>query len=248
MHKFVHAWEQNRLNTNAQWQYNDVVLKLLIDVTTNDQFNSNYKLRLMSHLMTNFDIFFQKRDWTRDATKDKFALINKVENFLYAIERWFEIYEIQTFFVKKIEKILNKKHSNTLTSMNNLTLMLKSQSNYDEIEQIHRQTLTLRKTMLRKNHFSTLTSVYCLVYLLHQRNHYKNAKSFYHRACIEYKKTLEKNHSIIATYSRHYASMFEQKSWWDWENFKSKETYLRKSWDSNTQVATTLSINFIFQM
>lgn len=39
------------------------------------------------------------------------------------------------------QTMLSKKHLSTLTSMNNLTSMMNNQDNYDEIEQIHRQTL-----------------------------------------------------------------------------------------------------------
>jgi len=43
-----------------------------------------------------------------------------------------------------METVLGREHPDTLTSMNNLALVLDSQGKYSEAEQMHRQTLKLR--------------------------------------------------------------------------------------------------------
>ena len=61
--------------------------------------------------------------------------------------------------LKQKESILGKKHPSTLTSMNNLALVLNRQGKYEEAEGIYRQTLALRESVLGKKHPDTLTSM-----------------------------------------------------------------------------------------
>lgn len=52
--------------------------------------------------------------------------------------------------VRKREEALGKERPDTLTSINNLTSVPKSQGSYDEAEQINRRTLASRETVLSK--------------------------------------------------------------------------------------------------
>ena len=90
--------------------------------------------------------------------------------------------------------MLGRKHPSTLTSMNNLALVLDRQGKYEEAEGMHRQTLALSETELGKKHPETLISAYCLAYLLHQRKQYKDAEPFYQRAYAGYREMLGENH------------------------------------------------------
>jgi hypothetical protein len=58
-----------------------------------------------------------------------------------------------------MEKVLGKEHPSTLSSMNNLGLVLGSQGKYKEAEAMHRQTLQLKEKVLGKEHPSTLDSM-----------------------------------------------------------------------------------------
>ncbi|RYP11797.1 hypothetical protein DL767_010722 [Monosporascus sp. MG133] len=57
------------------------------------------------------------------------------------------------------QAVLGREHPDTLTSMNNLALVLNSQGKYDEAEQMHRQALALREAVLGRKHPSTLTNM-----------------------------------------------------------------------------------------
>ena len=70
------------------------------------------------------------------------------------------------------EKMLEKQHLDTLTSVNNLTSMLRYQNKYEEVEQMNRRVLNDKEKMLKKKHLDTLTSVYYLTYLLQQQQRY----------------------------------------------------------------------------
>ena len=49
-------------------------------------------------------------------------------------------------------EVLGAKHPSTLTSMNNLALVLRSQGKYEEAEAMHRQVLDLQTEVLGAKH------------------------------------------------------------------------------------------------
>ena len=109
-----------------------------------------------------------------------------------------------------MEKVLGKEHPNTLSSMNNLALLLNRQGKYDEAEPIHRQTLALREKVLGKEHPDTLLSVYCFARLFHQKKQYHDALLLYQRACTGHEKILGLNHPITVACSKHYSAMLSE--------------------------------------
>jgi hypothetical protein len=52
------------------------------------------------------------------------------------------------------EKVLGKEHPSTLTSMDNLSLMLRDQGKYEEAEATQRQALGLAEKGLGKEHLN----------------------------------------------------------------------------------------------
>ncbi|KAK4220997.1 Tetratricopeptide repeat-domain-containing protein [Podospora fimiseda] len=74
------------------------------------------------------------------------------------------------------EKVLCKEHPSTLTSMNNLALVLGSQGKYEEAEKMHRQALQLFEKVLGKKHSSTLSSMRNLAGVLNDQGKYKEAE------------------------------------------------------------------------
>jgi hypothetical protein len=66
------------------------------------------------------------------------------------------------------ERVLGKEHPDTMTSMNNLAVVLQGQGKYEQAEERNQRALEGREKALGKEHPDTLTSIYCLAYLLHQ--------------------------------------------------------------------------------
>jgi len=81
------------------------------------------------------------------------------------------------------EKALGKEHSDTLTSVNNLALVLQYRGKYEAAEEMNWRALEGYEKGLGKEHPDTLTSVDCLAYLLHQQKRYKDALQLYQKAC-----------------------------------------------------------------
>jgi tetratricopeptide (TPR) repeat protein len=82
------------------------------------------------------------------------------------------------------EKVLGLEHPDTLTSMNNLAVVLRSQGKYAEAKQMHRQELELREKVLGLEHPHTLTSMNNLAVVLHNQGKYAEAEQM-HRQVLE---------------------------------------------------------------
>ena len=67
------------------------------------------------------------------------------------------------------EKALGPEHPDTLTSMDNLALVLRRQGKYEAAEEMHRRALQLTEKVLGPEHPSTLTSMDNLALLLEKK-------------------------------------------------------------------------------
>jgi tetratricopeptide (TPR) repeat protein len=92
------------------------------------------------------------------------------------------------------EKELGDRHPDTLTSVNNLALVLQYQGKYDEAEKLSRRALEGTEKKLGAQHPDTLVSVHCLVALLRQQKRYEEAWDFYQRACDGFTENLGAHH------------------------------------------------------
>jgi hypothetical protein len=61
-------------------------------------------------------------------------------------------------------------------SMNNMALVLRNQGKYEEVEEVHRQSLGLRETVLGKEHPSTLASMNNMALVLRNQGKYGEAE------------------------------------------------------------------------
>ena len=74
-----------------------------------------------------------------------------------------------------------QEHPDTLTSMNNLAVVLGHQGKYEQAEEMHRHALALRETVLGKEHPSTLTSVNNLAGVLSDQGKYEQAEEMHNK-------------------------------------------------------------------
>ena len=103
-------------------------------------------------------------------------------------ERWYR----QSLDIR-VEQ-LGYKDQRTLTSMNNLALVLRGQGKYKAAEEMHRQALELREKVLGPEHPDTLTSMNNLAVVLEGHGEYKAAEEMHRQALELYQKVLGPEH------------------------------------------------------
>ncbi|KAF2194645.1 TPR domain protein [Zopfia rhizophila CBS 207.26] len=92
------------------------------------------------------------------------------------------------------EAALGAEHPDTLTSVNNLGVVLSRQGKYEEAEAMHRRALEGSKKVLKLEHPDTLTSVSNLGSVLSRQGKYEEAEAMYRRALEGYEKILGPEH------------------------------------------------------
>jgi len=75
-----------------------------------------------------------------------------------------------------LEKVLGKKHPETLNAMNNIACMLQNQGKYKDAEELYRQIIKAREEVLGKQHPNTLISMNNLAWVLQDLGKYSDAE------------------------------------------------------------------------
>ena len=199
MHKLVHAWGQDRLELEQQRHLSLVALELLTEIIPSGAGNLIFGMRLVPHMMANFAVVSDITIASTTIDKELFNSIGAVGNFLRGLGRWSDEYEIRAFHFQKMCESAGTKHPDTLTSINNLALVLSDLGKYEEAEEMHRQALRLCETVLGKEHPSTLTSMNNLALVLSDLGKYEEAEEM-HRQTLGLRETvLGKEHPNTLT-------------------------------------------------
>ena len=90
--------------------------------------------------------------------------------------------------------VLGEEHPDTLTSLNNLALVLQDQGKYEQAEDMNRQALEGREKALGKEHPFTLTSLSNLASVLQDQGKYGQAEDMNRQALEMREKALGKEH------------------------------------------------------
>lgn len=104
------------------------------------------------------------------------ALLCNVGRYENEQGRYNVAYENSKKGYTELKKLLGEEHSDTLTSMNNLAIVLYSQAKYKDAEKLHRKTLAIRQKVLGKEHPSTLSSMNNLALVLGSQGNYQDAE------------------------------------------------------------------------
>ena len=244
MHKLVHAWGQDRLETDRQRQLSSLALELMADATAEDQIDPSHQLRLVPHVMASFDMFSSLHESRDELAMNRLSMIDAIEGFLFRIGRWPEAYRMQVFHFRKTEKMLGKEHSSTLTSMINLAEVLRSQGKYEEAERMHRQALTLCETVLGKEHPSTLTSMNNLALVLNSQGKYEEAERIQRQALALRETMLGNEHpSTLASLNNLAQVLSSQGKYEEAEEMHGQELALMKRVLGKEHPSTLMSMN-----
>jgi tetratricopeptide (TPR) repeat protein len=107
--------------------------------------------------------------------------------------------EIVRCSIRARTKTLGIQSTDTLSSVNELALVLQEQGKYSEAEQMHRRTLEGREKELGKEHPETLTSFSDLAWVLQHQGKYSEAEQMSRRVLEGYEKALGKEHPHTLT-------------------------------------------------
>ncbi|KAI3326449.1 kinesin light chain 1 [Xylariaceae sp. AK1471] len=97
------------------------------------------------------------------------------------------------------EEVLGREHPSTLSSMNNLAMVLRSQGKYEEAEKMHRQTLNLREEVLGREHPFTLNSMNNLALILEKKGKYEEAEKIHRQTLNLREEVLGREHPFTLT-------------------------------------------------
>jgi tetratricopeptide (TPR) repeat protein len=108
------------------------------------------------------------------------------------------------------ESKLGKTHPETLTTMNNLALVLESQGKYTEAETINLQTLKLKEEVLGKTHPETLMTMGNLAGVLEKQGKYAEAETMNRQTLELIEEVLGKTHPETLTTISNLAGVLEK--------------------------------------
>jgi tetratricopeptide (TPR) repeat protein len=135
-------------------------------------------------------------DYGLDGPRKHTLLLPFEESFGYVLqknsreEKYKEAEAMYRQALAGCEEVVGREHPDTLTSVNNLGLVLSMLGNYEEAEAMHRRVLEARKKMLGLEHPDTLTSVRNLVNALDSQGKYEEAEAMYRQALDALEKVL----------------------------------------------------------
>jgi tetratricopeptide (TPR) repeat protein len=233
-HKLVHAWGRDRLDTDQQRELSLAALELLTGVVLACRGNLAYGMRLVPHVMSNFDAI--STAYRSPIGLDDILLrsVVVVRNFLRELGRWSDEYQVQSFHFRKTSELAGAEHPSTLTSMNNLAEVLRNQGKYEQAEEMHRQVLRLKEAVLGKKHPKTLTSMNNLAGVLGDQGKYGQAEEMHRQELGLCETVLGKEHPDTLTSMNNLAEVlgdqgkYEQAEEMHRQVLRLKETVLGK--------------------
>ncbi|KAF3389938.1 Nephrocystin-3 [Talaromyces pinophilus] len=117
-------------------------------------------------------------------------LLNNAASFAWAKWNLVAAEKMAVRAMRVREKVLGIDHPDTLTSINNLGSVLRSQGKYGEAEMMHRRALTSREKLLGIDHPDTVDSINDLGIVLEKQGEYNEAE-IEHRRVLAFEEKLE---------------------------------------------------------
>ncbi|KAI1439348.1 hypothetical protein F5Y02DRAFT_424116, partial [Annulohypoxylon stygium] len=181
IHRLVRLAMRNWLQTNGEWQ--ECATKVFQRLTDKYPFPEHKNRATWMRYLPHGQAVLQLRNECAD--KETGLFFNVAESYSQ-LGKYNEAEQMYQQTLELNEQVLGKEHPSTLSSMNNLALVLDSQGKYEEAEQMHRQILELKERVLGRKHPSTLSSMNNLALVLRRQGKYEEAEQM-HRQTLELK-------------------------------------------------------------
>lgn len=187
VHELVHAWGHDRLEIADRQMWSLAALELLARVVVSGKHDLDTKVRIVPHIIANFTVMSSVYGPTT-VIEDRDRVATEIlADLLTWLGRWKDEYQLRVFHRRATTNALGEEHPETLTSTNKLATALSDQGKHIEAEEMHQQTLELRKKVLGLEHPDTLTSLNNLANVLSRQGKYEQAEEM-HRQTLELRK------------------------------------------------------------
>lgn len=194
MHKLVHACGHDRLDTEQRQVWSLAVMHLLSEVISENEETLSWQTRLVPHAVANFSVMSAACGPSYRTTDCERNALRTFRGLLERLGRWNDMYSVQLFLKWMTIVALGPKHRDTLTSMNDLASVLSEQGQYEQAEEICRQTLDIQKRVLGHEHPDTLTSMNNLASVLNEQGQYEQAEELCRQTLDTRKRVLGPEH------------------------------------------------------
>jgi tetratricopeptide (TPR) repeat protein len=207
MHKLVHAWGYERLQTDQQREYSIAGLQLVQEAMTGCRKGPEAKLRLVSHTMANFSII-AKQGWLEEEAKIVLNHLGWSARFVSALGRWVEAYAIEGYICRKRRELLGDEHLDTITAMNNLASMLGDQGQLEKAAAMQEEVVEKTKRILGDEHPATITTMNNLAITFRDQGQLEKAAAMQEEVLEKRKRILGDEHPATITTMNNLAITF----------------------------------------
>lgn len=176
MHKLVHAWGHDRLDTNQQQVWSVAAMRLLSEAASREQKNLPSQRRMVPHVVANISATSEACLTTYTMTKRECSALKSLGDLLSQVGRWNDEYDARLFEVQNRTATFGKEDRNTLAAMHSLGIVMEQQGRHRQAEEVHRETLKLQMKILGTKHNDTLESMDELAGVLFGQGKYHQAE------------------------------------------------------------------------
>ncbi|RKK81716.1 hypothetical protein BFJ68_g17605 [Fusarium oxysporum] len=191
IHKLVHAWAYARLSAEEQHNFGLGALRVLAHASVSCRDSPKEKLRLVPHLMMDFDAISSSKGGSLPKRVTMLSLLAEIGDFLMRIGRWKEAWMIRSFLFKEAREVQGEDHPGTISAMRNLAVTLTDLGKFGEALVMLNEVLERRERILGEEmgqgHEDTLKTTHDIAITLNRIGSYVEAERM-HRQTLEGRK------------------------------------------------------------
>ncbi|KAI1429343.1 hypothetical protein F5Y12DRAFT_482024 [Xylaria sp. FL1777] len=245
MHRLVRLAMQNWLQEKEEWeQWTTNVVERLIEAYPFPWHGNRKKwANYLPHGQAVLDTIYADVD-VADSTKKDISLYVKIAESYWTLGKYAEAEPLFRRTLRMREEVLGKRHPDTLISMNNLALVLRTRLKFEEAEKLHRQQLEAYEAMKNKRPRPTLVAMNNLALVLRNQGKYEEAENLHRKELKLCTEVLGEKHPETLTSMNNLAHVLQNRG----EYTASGELY-RKTLELKEQVlgkkhpSTLISMN-----
>ncbi|OCL01597.1 hypothetical protein AOQ84DRAFT_218213 [Glonium stellatum] len=174
MHKLVHAWGYDRLQSEEQRDPSLGALQLVYEAATDPKAGPYGKLRLLPHIMANFDAVAKSMS-RLEMIEHVLVPLEVLGRFAHDIGRLPEAYLMKAFVVEEHCALHGDEHLETLRAMDTLANTLADQGKNSEAAAIMTEVLEKRRRILGEEHLNTIAAMHHLAVILDKQGKHNKA-------------------------------------------------------------------------